>query len=185
MNQDGSDEQIIDSRITVIDYLSVLDDLHLLNNIEAFSTNYRSSKRVGKTAKRHLIDPSLACASLDLTVDKLMKDLNTFGLMFESLVIRDLTIYMDYLDGHLYHFRDNNSGDEVDAILEFKNGSYGAIEIKLSENGIEQAKNSLMKYYNNVINKPKFLGIIDGHYEAIVQDKETGIYIIPITALKP
>ena len=185
IQDDGSNENIIESRITVNDYLSVLDDLHLLNNVEAFSTNYRSSKRVGKTAKRHLVDPSLACASLDLTIEKLMNDLNTFGLMFESLVIRDLTIYTDYLDGHLYHFRDNNSGDEVDAIVEFKDGNYGAIEIKLSEQGIEEAKNSLIKFNSNVIKKPKFMCIIVGHYEAIVQDKETGIYIIPITALKP
>ena len=185
IQDDGSNENIIESRITVNDYLSVLDDLHLLNNVEAFSTNYRSSKRVGKTAKRHLVGPSLACASLDLTIEKLMNDLNTFGLMFESLVIRDLTIYTDYLDGHLYHFRDNNSGDEVDAIVEFKDGNYGAIEIKLSEQGIEEAKNSLIKFNSNVIKKPKFMCIIVGHYEAIVQDKETGIYIIPITALKP
>lgn len=185
IQDDSVSNDLIESRITVTDYLSVLDDLHLLNNIEAFSTNYRSSKRIGKTSKRHLVDPSLACASLDLTIDKLMKDLNTFGLMFESLVIRDLTIYMDYLDGHLFHFRDNNSGDEVDAILEFRDGNYGAVEIKLSEQGIEDAKKSLVKFCNNVVKKPKFMCIIVGHYEAIVKDNETGIYIIPITALKP
>ena len=174
----------IENRITVSDYLGVLQDLYLLNNIEAFSTNYRSSKRVGKTSKRHFIDPSLACASLDLSVDKLMRDLNTFGLMFESLVIRDLTIYMNYLDGRVFHFRDNSSGDEVDAILEFKDGSYGAVEIKLTEEGIESAKASLVKFYNNVEKKPLFMCIIVGHYEAIIKDPKTGIYILPITALK-
>ena len=80
--------------------------------------NYRSSSRVGKTAKRHLVDPSLCCASLQLTTDKLLHDHETFGFLFESLVERDLRIYADYLDGHLYHFRDNTSGDEVDAIIE-------------------------------------------------------------------
>ena len=114
-----------------------------------------------------------------------MNDLNTFGLMFESLVERDLKIYMDYLDGHLYHFRDNTTGDEVDAIVEFRDGSYGAIEIKLSEVGIEDAKKSLRKFYDNVSKKPKFMCIIVGHYEAVIKDKETGIYIIPITSLKP
>ena len=63
---------------------------------------------------------------------------------------------MEYLDGHLYHFRDNISGDEVDAILEFRDGSYGAVEIKLSDGSIDEAKKSLMKYYNNVEKKPKF-----------------------------
>ena len=182
---DSSSDNKIENRATVNDYLGVLDSLYLLNNIEAFSTNYRSSKRIGKTAKRHLVDPSLACASLGLTVDKLIKDLNTFGLMFESLVTRDLTVYMDYLDGHLYHFRDNTSGDEVDAILEFKDGNYGAAEIKLSEQGLEDAKKSLLNFYNNVEKKPLFMCIIVGHYEAIVKDPNTGIYILPITALKP
>ena len=92
---------------------------------------------------------------------------------------------MEYLDGHLYHFRDNISGDEVDGILEFKDGNYGAVEIKLSEQGLEDAKTSLMKFYNNVSKKPKFMCIIVGHYEAVIQDKESGIYILPITALKP
>lgn len=180
-----SNDDLLESRITVADYISVLDSLYLTANQEAFSVNYRSSKRIGKSPKRHLVDPSLACASLDLSIEKLLNDHNTFGLMFEALVERDLRIYMDYLGGHLYHFRDNISGDEVDAILEFRDGSYGAIEIKLSEVNVQEAKKSLIKYYENVEKKPKFMCIIVGHYEAVIQDKETGIYIVPITSLKP
>lgn len=178
-------DALLESRTTVADYINVLDDLYLISNQPAFSINYRSSKRIGKSPKRHLVDPSLACASLDLTTEKLLNDHNTFGLMFESLVERDLRIYIEYLGGELFHFRDNISGDEVDAILEFRNGNYAAIEIKLSENGIEEAKNSLKKFYENVEKKPKFMCIIVGHYEAVIQDKETGIYILPITSLKP
>ena len=178
-------EDIIKSRITISDYLNVLDNLYLTTNQEAFSINYRSSKRIGKSPKRHLVDPSLSCACLDLTENKLMKDLNTFGLMFESLVERDLKIYMEYLDGHLYHFRDNASGNEVDAIIEFRDGSYGAIEIKLSDTRIEEAKENLLRFYENVERKPNFMCIICGHYEAVAKDKETGIYIVPITSLKP
>lgn len=178
-------DDLIASRLTVADYVSVLDDLYLTANQEAFSINYRSSKRIGKSPKRHLVDPSLACASLDLTVDKLLNDHETFGLLFEALVERDLRIYMDYLDGHLYHFRDNVSGDEVDSILEFKDGKYAAVEIKLSDGSVEDAKKSLMTFYKNVNKKPKFMCIIVGHYEAVIQDKETGIYIIPITSLRP
>lgn len=179
------EEKLLQSRVTVAEYTNVLDNLHLINNQEAFSINYRSSKRVGKSPKRHLVDPSLACASLDLSVDKLLYDLNTFGIMFESLVVRDLTIYMDYLDGRIFYFRDNTSGDEVDAILEFSDGSYAAVEVKLSSYSIEEAKISLQKFYNNVSKKPKFMCIIVGHYEAVVYDKENNIYIIPITSLKP
>ena len=178
-------ENIQSSRNTVLDYLSVLDSLYLISNQEAFSINYRSSKRIGKSPKRHLVDPSLACACLDLTVPKLMNDLNTFGLLFESLVERDLRIYGEYLDAHLFHFRDNTSGDEVDAILEFADGSYGAFEIKLSYDSIDDAKKSLTKFYNNVSKKPKFMCIIVGYFEAVIQDPESGIYIIPITSLKP
>ena len=178
-------DDLIASRLTVADYVSVLDDLYLTANQEAFSINYRSSKRIGKSPKRHLVDPSLACASLDLTVVKLLNDHETFGLLFEALVERDLRIYMDYLDGHLYHFRDNVSGDEVDSILEFRDGEYSAVEIKLSDGSVEDAKKSLMTFYKNVNKKPKFMCIIVGHYEAVIQDKETGIYIIPITSLRP
>ena len=178
-------DDLIASRLTVADYVSVLDDLYLTANQEAFSINYRSSKRIGKSPKRHLVDPSLACASLDLTVDKLLNDHETFGLLFEALVERDLRIYMDYLDGHLYHFRDNVSGDEVDSILEFRDGEYAAVEIKLSDGSVEDAKKSLMTFYKNVNKKPKFMCIIVGHYEAVIQDKETGVCIIPITSLRP
>lgn len=178
-------DELIESRITVADYISVLDSLYLTANQEAFNVNYRSSKRIGKSPKRHLVDPSLACAGLGLTIPKLLNDHETFGLMFEALVERDLRIYMEYLDGHLYHFRDNTSGDEVDSILEFRDGSYAAIEIKLSDGSIEDAKKSLTTFYNNVKKKPEFMCIIVGHYEAVIQDKETGIYIIPITSLRP
>lgn len=178
-------DELIESRQTVADYISVLDSLYLTCNQEAYGINYRSSKRIGKSPKRHLVDPSLACACLELSVEKLLNDHRTFGLLFEALVERDLRIYMEYLDGHLYHFRDNISGDEVDAIVEFRNGDYGAIEIKLSDGSVEEAKKSLLTFYKNVNKKPKFMCVIVGHYEAVVQDPKTGIYIIPITSLKP
>ena len=175
----------IESRITLKDYLDVLDRLHIIENQEAYSENYRSKERIGKSPKRHLTDPSLACASLNMNADKLLKDLKTFGFLFESLVERDLRIYIEYLGGHLYHFRDNVTGLEVDSILEFPNGDYAAVEIKLGYNSIETAKKDLLKFYDNMITKPKFMCIITGNFTSVVKDKETGIYIVPITALKP
>ena len=175
----------IESRITLKDYLDVLDRLHIIENQEAYSENYRSKVRIGKSPKRHLTDPSLACASLNMNADKLLKDLKTFGFLFESLVERDLRIYIEYLGGHLYHFRDNVTGLEVDSILEFSNGDYAAVEIKLGYNAIETAKKDLLKFYDNMITKPKFMCIITGNFTSVVKDKETGIYIVPITALKP
>ncbi len=178
-------QELLSSRDTVMDYLDVLDRLHLIENQEAYSENYRSPTRVGKSPKRHFTDPSLACACLGLTTEKLLKDLNTFGFMFEALVERDLRIYMDYLNGHLYHFRDNVTGLEVDSILEFADGEYAAVEIKLGYNQVEEAKKSLLSFYNNMIKKPSFMCIIVGKCPAVIKDKETGIYIVPITALKP
>ncbi len=180
-----NEEELIGSRNTIIDYIDVLNRLHLIENQEAFSLNYRSSARVGKVAKRHFTDPSLVCACLDLSVSKLLLDFNTFGFLFESLVEHDLRVYMNYLDGSLYHFRDNVSRDEVDSILEFKNGDYAAVEIKLTSKGIEEAKKSLVTFYENVKVKPKFMCIIVGYYEAIIKDEETGIYIVPLTSLMP
>lgn len=181
----GNEEELIGSRNTIYDYLNVLDRLHLIENQDAYSYNYRSPERVGKSPKRHLTDPSLACAALELNSSKLINDLNTFGFMFEALVERDLRIYMDYLDGHLFHFRDNITGLEVDSILEFSNGEYAAVEIKLGYNKVEEAKKSLLKFYNNVKKKPKFMCIIVSNFSAVIKDPKTGIYIVPITALKP
>lgn len=178
-------EELIESRATLTDYMGVLDELFLTCNQEAYSTHYRSSKRIGKTAKRHLVDPSLCCASLGLNVDKLLGDYETFGLLFEALVERDLRVYADCVEGHLYHFRDNTSGDEVDAIVEFKDGGYAAFEIKLSDGGISEAIESLTKFYDNVEKKPDYMCIVVGHCEAVMIDKETGIYIVPITSLRP
>ena len=179
------EENNIESRVTLDDYLDVLTRLHVVNDQKAYSSNYRSRERLGKSSKRHLVDPSLVCALLNLNTEKLFKDLNTFGLLFESLVYRDLSVYMNYLDGKVYHFRDNVSGLEVDSILEFFDGEYAAVEVKLSLNDVEQAKKNLIKFSNLMIKKPKFMCIIVGYTDAIIKDEETGIYIIPITALKP
>ena len=181
----SEDIETIESRITLEDYLDVLNRLNIIENQCAYSANYRSPSRVGKAVKRHFTDPSLACACLNLTKDKLINDLNTFGFMFESLVERDLKIYMNYLDGDLFHFRDNVTGLEVDSILEFSDGEYAAIEIKLGYNQVEEAKQNLLNFKNNMLKKPKFMCIIVGYTDIIARDPETGIYILPITALKP
>ena len=183
MTEDGND--YIKTNVTVSDYLNVLDKLNILANDPAYSPNIRSSVSIGKNPKRHFVDPSLACAMLGLTKEKLMNDTSTYGFMFESLVERDLRIYMDYLDGKLYHYRDNKTGHEVDAVVELPDGDYGIIEIKLSPNGVEDAKKSLNKFESQAVKKPKFKCIIVGLWDAVVKDPETNIYIVPITSLKP
>lgn len=181
----ANEQEIIESRTTIDDYLDVLNRLHITEDQNAYSENYRSPDRLGKAVKRHFTDPSLACSSLELTRDKLIDDLKTFGFMFEALVERDLRIYMDYLNGNLYHFRDNITGLEADSILEFNDGEYAVVEIKLGYSEVEDAKKSLLNVYNNMVKKPKFMCVIVGFTDVIAKDPETGIYIVPITALKP
>ena len=141
-----SGNDILSSRTTLLDYLDFLERLHLIENQESYSSNYRSPERVGKSVKRHFVDPSLACSLLNLNVDKLIGDLNTFGFLFEALVERDLRIYMDYLDGKIYHFRDNVTGLEVDTILEFEDGEYAAVEIILGYNEVDDAIKNLKNF---------------------------------------
>ena len=178
-------EELIASRETVADYINVLDSLFMISNQEAYSVHYRSSSRIGKSAKRHLVDPSLSCAALHLTVEKMLNDHETFGLLFESLVDRDLRIYAESLGARLLHFRDNVSGDEVDSIIEFKDGRYAAFEIKLTDGGIQDAIKSLMTFYSHVEKKPAYMCVIAGYCKATIVDPETGIFITPITALRP
>ena len=135
-------EELTVSRNTVSDYLDVLQRLHLIENQNSFMYKIRSRSNVGKYAKRHFTDPSLGCAALNITPEKLMNDLETFGFYFEALCERDLRIYAESIDAKLYHYRENNTGIEVDAIVEIADGEYGAIEIKLGSNQEEDRKST-------------------------------------------
>ena len=104
--------------------------------------------------------------------------------MFEALVIRDLRIYIENLGGRIYHFHDNNTGEEVDAIVELRDGNYGAIEVKLGVGKIDEAAANLLKFSKNCTIKPKFLCVISGMIDYAYQRKD-GVYVVPITALKP
>ena len=181
--KDVNEENDVASRNTVLEYIDVLEKLHLIENQIAFSINLRSSSRIGKTAKRHFTDPSLVCGILGLTTESLINDVNFLGFLFEALCERDLRIYIESYNGNLYHFRDNTTGLEIDSIVEMPNGDYGAIEIKLGTDKIEEAAKNLLKFNELAKKKPKFLCIISGLNEAIIK-RPDGIYVIPITALK-
>ncbi|HEY5466925.1 MAG TPA: DUF4143 domain-containing protein [Clostridia bacterium] len=172
---------------TIGDYLNVLERLFLLENQPAFNPNLRSSVRVGKSAKRHFVDPSLAVASLGATPDMLKNDLKTFGFLFEALCERDLRIYAESWGGHLYHYRDG-TGREIDAVIELPDGRWGAFEIKLGGNQIDSAAAKLldiqqwMKQDPNA-RPPEILCVLCGmqNYAATRPD---GVMVIPITALR-
>lgn len=184
IDDNATEEELAVSRNTVTDYLNVLKRLHLIENQNSFMYKIRSRSNVGKNPKRHFTDPSLGCAVLNITPEKLINDLETFGFYFEALCERDLRIYAESLGAKLYHYRENDTGLEVDAIIEIADGEYGAIEIKLGSNQEEDAANNLKRFYELAEIKPKFMCIICGLYNAVVK-RPDGIYVLPITALKP
>jgi len=173
---------------TVICYLDIAKRLFLTDNILPFATRVRSSVRVKQAEKRRFVDPSLACALLGLTPEKLINDLNTFGFLFESLVERDLRIYSDSFNAKLFHYQDYK-GKEIDAVLELENGDWIAIEIKLGANEIDYGADNLLSI-KAAIEKdsdggkpPKQLVVICGLSNAIYK-RPDGVIVLPITALK-
>ncbi|WP_025220911.1 ATP-binding protein [Mycoplasma mycoides] len=175
------------SRPTLSKYLDFLSNMFLFSNLEPYSLNPRSSLRVKQQEKKYFCDPSLACALLDLTPNKIMDDLNLYGLLFEGLVIRDLKVYAQANDAKVYHYQDYLD-NELDAVIEFKNGEWCAIEIKLGLNQVEQAAKQLNKAIDAITrikNKPPINKcIIVGFGNLVYKRKEDGIIVIPINALK-
>lgn len=171
---------------TVTTYLDVFERLYLLDNQKPFSSNIRSSVRVKHAEKRHLCDPSLACALLKATPEKLINDLETFGFLFESLCERDLKIYAESFGAQLFHYQDY-ANKEIDAVIELKDGRWCAIEIKLGANQIDAAIKNLLDIKNKIASEggkiPSVLCVVCGLTNAAYQTPD-GVYVVPITALK-
>ena len=174
------------SRNTLGKYLDKLNRLFVTNNQLPFSANLRSSLRVKQFEKRHFSDPAIACALLNITPKKLMQDLNTFGLLFEALVVRDLGIYAQSFGAKLFHYQDYKN-NELDAVIELDNGEWCAFEIKLGCNKIDEGANSLIRTCSEIEKnggKPaKIKCVICGLLNAAYQRKD-GVYVVPVTSLK-
>ncbi len=185
-DMEAMDEISIDPD-TVSDYLDILNRLFLLDDQPAYSTRLRSSRRLLKSPKRHFIDPSLAVAALSATPEMLLNDLYSFGFLFESLCAHDLKIYAEYNGGTLYHYRDAKD-NEADAVIEFPDGTWGAFEIKLGVNQVDAAAADLLKLKKIMTeegdNPPKILCVICG-LTNMAYRREDGVYVVPITALRP
>ncbi len=179
------DNEAIDIK-TLTEYLNDLNKLYLIENQLPFSPNVRSKLRVKQFEKRHFVDPSITTSLLNMTVDMCINDLDTFGLLFEAMVERDLRIYAEANDWNLYHYQDYNN-NEFDAVIELDDGEYVAIEIKVGANKIEEAANKLIKIKNSMIEKeikpPKVMCVICGLANAVYTRKD-GVVVVPITALK-
>ena len=171
---------------TITDYLNLFNKLYLIENLPPFANKLRSSLRVKQSEKRHFVDPSLACALLNLTKEKLLNDLEFLGFLFESLVERDLLTYVSSFNAKLYHYQDYDN-NEMDAIIELEDGSWCGFEIKLGAHQIEEAANNLIEI-NESIKKQggtpaKSLCVICGLTNAAYK-RPDGVYVIPITSLK-
>jgi predicted AAA+ superfamily ATPase len=130
---------------TVRKYLDQLTQVHILDEVAAWPVHLRSSIARRVKPKWHFVDPSLATAVLRVAPDSLLKDLEAFGLLFESLAIRDLRAYADTMEARVFHYRDSE-GLEIDTIIERPDGAWVACEIKLGgEASIDQAALNLAR----------------------------------------
>ena len=172
---------------TVVSYINALKKIFVIEDMPAWNPNLRSKTAVRSSETRYFVDPSIAVAALGLGPDDLINDLNTFGLLFETLCVRDLRVFADALDGEVRHYRDKN-GLECDAVIHLRNGSFGLIEIKLGgDTAIEHGAATLKKLASLIdtdkMKAPSFLMVLTavGNY---AYRRNDGVYIVPIGCLK-
>ena len=175
------------SEETITSYINALKQLNVIEDVQAWNPNLRSKTAIRTSDTRYYTDPSLATASLGVGSKDLINDLKTMGLIFETLVIRDLRVYAEANDGQLYHYRDK-SGLECDAVIYLKNGTYGLIEIKLGgeesiKEGAETLKRLSEKIDTDRMNAPSFLAVVTGVGNYAYR-REDGIFVVPIGCLK-
>lgn len=175
------------SEETIASYIVALKKIFVIEDMLAWNPNLRSRTAIRTSDTRFFVDPSVAASALGLGPDDLIEDLNTFGLLFETLAVRDLRVYVDALNGQIYHYRDK-SGLECDAVLHLRNGNYGLIEIKLGgdtliEAGAKTLKQLADKIDTTKMKSPSFLMVLTGvgQYAYLRDD---GVYVVPIGCLK-
>ena len=172
---------------TVVDYIKALKKLYVIEDLAAWNPNIRSKAAIRTSDTRHFVDPSIGTAALGLGPNDLVNDLQTFGLFFKNLVVRDLRVYAEALDGTLYHYRDSN-GLECDAVLHRRNGSYALLEVKLGgTERIEEGAANLVSLANKIdtdkMSAPSFMAVIIGVGQYAYR-RNDGVYVIPIGCLK-
>jgi hypothetical protein len=172
---------------TVADYIKALKRLFVIEDLEAWNPNIRSKSAIRTSDTRHFIDPSIGTAALGLGPNDLINDLDSFGLIFEDLAVRDLRVFAEALDGKLYHYRDS-SGLECDTVLHRRNGTYALIEVKLGgekliNEGAEALKNLANTIDTTKMKNPSFMMVVTavGPY---AYQRPDGVFVVPIGCLK-
>jgi predicted AAA+ superfamily ATPase len=180
----AGDEETISEK-TIAFYINALRRIYVVEDLPAWSPAMRSKTTIRTSSKRHFIDPSIAAAVLRVAPEGLLQDFNTFGLLFESLCVRDLRVYAHAIDGEVFHYHDR-SGLEADAVVHLKDGRWGAIEVKMGAKEIETAAENLKKLREKInidkMKEPSFLMVLTaGEFGYRRKD---GVYIVPIGCLK-
>ncbi len=175
------------NRQTITSYIDALKKIFVLEDSPAWNPNLRSKTAIRSSETRYFSDPSIGAAALGIGPNDLINDLNTMGLFFEAMCVRDLRVYADALDGAIYHYRDSN-GLECDAVLHLRNGDYGLIEIKLGgEKKIEEGAQNLKLLASKIdtlkMKAPSFLMVLTGTSKYALR-REDGVYVVPIGCLK-
>ena len=172
---------------TVHTYIDALKKIFVIEDMSAWNPNLRSKSAIRTSDTRYYVDPSIAVASLGVGPDDLINDLNTYGLFFETLCVRDLRVFAESLDGSVYHYRDN-TGLECDAVVHLRNGKYGLIEIKLGgdsliNEGAENLKKLAGKIDTTKMKNPSFLMVLTGVGQYAYK-REDGVLVVPIGCLR-
>ncbi len=175
------------SEDTISSYIKALKEIFVVEDSEAWNPNLRSKTAIRTSDTRYFTDPSIATAALGIGPQDLVNDLNTFGLVFETLVVRDLRVYAEALNGKVYHFRDKN-GLECDAVIHLRDGRYGLAEIKLGgDDLIDEGAETLLKLSGKIDTKrmkaPSFMMVLVG-VGMYAYRREDGVYVVPIGCLK-
>lgn len=178
-------EDTFDSE-TFYKYMNALRNLYVIEELEAWNPYLRSKTAIRTKPTRHFVDPSIATAALGLSPDSLFKDMTTFGLLFESLAVRDLRIYADTLNAKVYKYRDSRKR-EVDIVLQFRDGSWSLIEVKLgNDNDIEDAAKHLITIASDIDTKKtgnlNFLMVVTK--DKFAYRREDGVYVVPLGCLR-
>ena len=182
-----SNEASDTTEATVASYINALKRIFVIEDMAAWNPNLRSKTAIRSSDTRYFTDPSIAAAALGLGPDDLLDDPNTFGLLFETMAVRDLRVYAEALDGQLYHYRDKN-GLECDAIVHLRNGRYGLIEIKLGgDNLIEAGATTLKKLASKIdtdkMKSPSFMMVLTAIGEYAYRRLD-GVLVVPIGCLR-
>ncbi|MDO4820346.1 MAG: DUF4143 domain-containing protein [Prevotella sp.] len=173
---------------TVSSYIEVLKKIFVIEDMEAWNPNLRSKAAIRTSDTRYFVDSSIATAALGVGPADLVKDLNTMGLFFETMAVRDLRVYAEALDGSVFHYRDSN-GLECDAVIHLRNGKYGLVEIKLGgqaliEDGVKTLNTFASTIDTEKMETPSFKMILTA-VGNLAYKREDGIYIVPISCLRP